>query len=224
MKKWILLLILINGLTIYSQEQHTDSIKSTYLEDQLYTSITYNILNKRPKGVKQNGFSGGFSIGFIKDIPFNKRRNFGIAIGVGYSYNAYIQNIKFEEINSTVNASITQNYKSNRYVVNAIEFPFEIRWRTSTPTDYNFTRIYLGGKLSYAFNTSSKLNKDNTLIKTTNIPSFNKLQYGLTAAIGYSTFNFYIYYGLKPMFKNLYIGNEALNLSDVQIGFKFYIL
>ncbi|PCH77644.1 MAG: hypothetical protein COB98_02700 [Flavobacteriaceae bacterium] len=224
MKNWILLLLLVNGLTTYCQEIHTDSINPHYLEDQLYTSITYNILNNKPNGVKQNGFSGGFSIGFIKDIPFNTRRNFGIALGIGYNYNAYIQNIKFTETNNTVTTTIATNFRSNRYAVNAIEFPLEIRWRTSTPSDYKFTRIYVGGKIGYAFHTRSKLSDDNGLVKTKNIAAFNKLHYGLTAAIGYSTFNFYIYYGLKPMFKGLSIGEETLEVSEIQIGFKFYIL
>lgn len=224
MKKYTLLLLLVNGFIFYGQERSMDSINPHYLEDQIYTSITYNILNNKPKGVKQNGFSGGFSFGFIKDIPLNKQRNFGIAIGIGYNFNAYIQNIKFEEINNVVTTTVVSNFKSNRFAVNAIEFPFEIRWRTSTPTDYKFTRIYIGGKLGYAFNTSSKLSNDDGVVKTKNIDAFNKIHYGLTAAIGYSTFNLYIYYGLKPMFNDLTIDGKALDISEIQIGLKFYIL
>jgi len=224
MKTWITIILFTYSILAVSQEKDIDSINPNYLEDQIYTSITYNILNNKPKGVKQNGFSGGFSIGFIKDIPLNKKRNFGIALGVGYNYNAYIQNIKFEEINGVTNASIVSNFKSNRYAVNALEFPFEIRWRTSTPSDYKFTRVYLGAKLGYAFQTSSKLSENDGVITTKNIAAFNKVHYGLTAAIGYSTFNFYIYYGLKPMFDSLSIADKELTLTEIQIGFKFYIL
>ena len=85
-------------------------------------------------------------------------------------------------------------------------------------------RIYIGGKLGYAFNTSSKLSNDDGVVKTKNIDAFNKIHYGLTAAIGYSTFNLYIYYGLKPMFNDLTIDGKALDISEIQIGLKFYIL
>jgi len=224
MKNWFPFILFMYSSLVFCQETASDIESTNYLEDQIYASITYNILNNKPKGVKQNGFSGGFSFGFIKDIPLNKRRNFGLAVGAGYNYNAYIQNIKFEEINQITNTSIANNFKSNRYVVNAIEIPLEIRWRTSTAADYKFTRIYIGGKLGYAFRTSSKLSDDDGVVKTKNIAEFNKLHYGVTAAIGYSTFNFYIYYGLKPMFNTLSIDNKALNIKDMQIGLKFYIL
>jgi len=224
MKNWFPFILLMYSSFVVCQEKATDIEDTNYLEDQIYVSITYNILNNKPTGVKQNGFSGGFSIGFIKDIPFNRQRNFGVAVGVGYNYNAYIQNIKFEEINQITTASIADNFNSNRYAVNAVEFPLEIRWRTSTPKDYKFTRIYIGGKLGYAFSSSSKLSDDDGIVKTKNIDEFNKIHYGLTAAIGYSTFNFYIYYGLKPMFNSLSIDNEALDMKDIQIGLKFYIL
>ncbi|PCI35799.1 MAG: hypothetical protein COB60_01440 [Flavobacteriaceae bacterium] len=217
-------ILLCYTLSMLSQRTPKASGDSNYLEDQIYTSITYNITTNRPKGVKQNGFSGGFSLGFIKDIPFNTRRNFGLGLGIGYNYNAYIQNILISETDQNISASIVSNYKSNRFVTNAIEFPLEIRWRTSTATDYKFTRIYIGGKLNYAFQTSSKMSDNAGVIKTKNIAAFNKLHYGLTAAIGYSTFNLYMYYGLKPMFKSLQIGTQKLEMKEFQIGLKFYIL
>ncbi len=224
MKKMFTGIVLFFSLCMFSQNNALDSIDTHYLEDQIYTSITYNILTNKPKGVKQNGFSGGFSFGFIKDIPLNSQRNLGIGIGIGYNYNTYIQNILFSENNDVISASIAQNYKSNRYATNAIEFPLELRWRTSTATDYKFTRIYLGAKIGYAFYTSSKLSNYTGVIKTKNSTAFNKLHYGLTAAIGYSTFNLYLYYGLKPMFKSLKINEEALDMKEFQIGLKFYIL
>ena len=37
-------------------------IDSLYREDQFYIGLTYNLLQKRPKGVSQNSFSSGLSL------------------------------------------------------------------------------------------------------------------------------------------------------------------
>ena len=59
---------------------------TAYLEDQLFFSLGYTSLMDTPNQFQQNGFSYGLSLGFIKDIPFNKRRNLGVAVGVGYAW------------------------------------------------------------------------------------------------------------------------------------------
>ena len=55
--------------------------------------MTYNLLVKRPKDINQSGFSSGFHLGFIKDMPINKNRNAAIGIGLGYSGNSFNQNM-----------------------------------------------------------------------------------------------------------------------------------
>lgn len=210
--------------TLLCQEISKETIDEHYLEDQIYTSITYNILIDTPNGVNQKGFSGGFSLGFIKDIPFNSKRTFGMAIGIGYNYNAYIQNILFTDNNKLITATLASDYNSNRFVSNSVEFPLEFRWRTSSPSNYKFTRVYIGGKIGYAFQTRSKFSNDYGVIKTKNVAAFNKINYGLTLAIGYSTFNLYMYYGIKPLFKSLQIDQDPIDMKELQVGFKFYIL
>lgn len=201
-----------------------DSIDIKYLEDQIYLSFTYNILINEPNTITQNGFSGGTSIGFIKDIPINKKRTFGFGLGLGYNYDVYIQNLKITKENQTTLFKIAQDYKINRFRLSRIEIPIELRWRNSTPQKYKFLRVYTGVKFSYLLSSKTKFTDLTETIITKNIPEFNKIQYGLTLAAGYGTWNLYIYYGLNPFFKGAQLNGEPLNLKDLSIGLKFYIM
>jgi len=66
---------------------------------------------------------------------------------------------------------------------------------------------------------------DADVLKTTkNIPELNRIQYGVILAAGYSTWNIYCYYGLSPLFKNAIFEGKNLDLKDINIGLKFYIM
>ncbi|MFD0760550.1 porin family protein [Lutibacter aestuarii] len=225
MRKYLLLFLFFSSFLKLQSQVKNDTIDSSYLEDQIYVALTYNILFNKPNGIEQKGFSGGFSIGFIKDLPFNKQRNLGIGLGVGYNYNAYIQNLKIVgDINKTL-FELAENYSINRFGISSIEMPFELRWRTSTASKYKFWRIYTGVKFSYALTTKSKYSDENSTIRTKNISDYNKFQYGLVFSGGYSNWNLYLYYGLKPLFENnVTFDNQKLMLNEFNLGLKFYIM
>lgn len=215
MKKIFLTSIfLILGYNINAQD--STYVDEKYLEDQIYLSLTYNLLVQKINGVRQKGFSGGASAGFIKDIPINKQRNLAIGLGVGYAYNVYVQNLKIEQSNF----SIATNYNINKFAVSAIEFPIEFRWRTSTPTKYKFWRVYSGIKMSYILNDTYKYSDATKTIKAKKISDINKLQYGLTIAAGYGFWNLQAYYGLRPVFK----AENFNTMKEFKIGLIFYIL
>lgn len=198
-----------------------------YLEDQIYVGLTYNILTNKPTDFVQNGFSGGFSIGFIKDVPLNTSRNFGFGIGLGYAYNAFIQNLKISEASNglqVLEIIDNQNFDSNRFLTHAIEMPIELRWRTSTATKYKFWRIYTGVKIGYVVANSSKFNDNLGEVQLKNLQNLQKLQYGLTLSAGFNTFNLHAYYGLNPLFKNTEINNKSLDVKQLNVGLIFYIL
>ncbi|MEY4012999.1 MAG: hypothetical protein RIT22_2123, partial [Bacteroidota bacterium] len=93
-------------------------IDSLYREDQFYFGFTLNTLQKKPAGLNQSKFSSGFSAGFLRDMPINKNRTVAFATGLGFSYNAYNQNIKILESNTIpVYAIIEPNssYSKNRF-------------------------------------------------------------------------------------------------------------
>lgn len=221
MKKYLYLVIIVISGSIFAQTDN-DSINKKYLEDQIYLSLTYNILNNKPQNLSQNGFSGSFAIGFIKDLPINSNRNIGFGLGVGYSYGVFIQNMKILENSNVV--EIATDYDVNRFRIHSIELPIEFRWRTSTPTKYKFWRVYGGVKLAYNFAMSSKFKDVLETVETTNIQQLNKFQSGLFISAGYSTWNLYVYYGFTPLFDELQLNNENLNLKEINIGLKFYIM
>ncbi len=212
----------------FSQETSSTAVDSLYKEDQFYVGISYNILGKQPDGLSQSGFSTGLHFGFIKDMPLNTKRNVAIGIGLGYSINSYNQNMQIQELSDgSYGYSIVDGgtYSKNRFASHLIELPIEFRWRTSTPTEFKFWRIYTGFKIGYNVFNASKFNGDSGTFKHTKIDDFNKVEYGLTLSAGYNTWNIYFYYGLNPIFSdNAVLDDEVINMNAIKVGLMFYIL
>ncbi|WP_296381173.1 porin family protein [Winogradskyella sp.] len=231
MKRYFLLLLVFVSCLGFSQNNNADKeeLYKNYREDQFYASITYNLLNNKPNKVSQSGFSSGFHLGFIRDMPINKRRNFAIGLGLGISTNSYNQNLSILETNNDITYSIIDesevNVSKNKFTTYLVELPFEIRWRTSTATDYNFWRIYTGFKVGYLLYNSTKFKSDAGNLNLSNLDDFNKIQYGLTLSAGYGTWNFHVYYGLNSIFDDsTKLNSKAIDMKFFKIGLMFYIL
>lgn len=211
-------------------ELDSTSVDYKYREDQFYISVTYNLLGNKPNDITQNGFSSGIHLGFIRDMPINERRNIAVGLGFGLSTNSYNQNMLISKSNEqTFEYSILDNnetpYRKNKFSTYLLEFPFEFRWRTSNPTEYNFLRIYSGFKLSYMVYNTSKFKSNEGDIILSNIDDFNKLQYGITFSAGYSNINVHFYYGLNDIFKeNAKIEGNHIAMNAIKIGLIYYIL
>lgn len=210
---------------IAQSEKDSLSIDPNYLEDQIYIGLTYNIFSNTPDSFVQDGFAYGISVGFIKDIPFNKQRNIGIGIGLGYSFNTYIQNYvvtenKLSEIFTSIAYSDTYTIKTN-----SIELPIEFRWRTSSLDKYKFWRIYAGLNISYVLNSNAIGSRTDELVVLTQVLELERLQYACTLAAGYGTWNFYMNYSLSPFFnKNSLLDTGNLNMKTFGLGLMFYLL
>lgn len=229
MLKKIILVFLLSFICEYGLCQVDSTfVDPKYLEDQFYFGLSYNRLIDSPSDeFVQNGVSGGFYAGYIRDIPFNKNRNFGIGIGLGYSYNVYVQNIKITQVADDYNYEFipTDDFDINRFSTKAVEFPFEIRWRTSTATKYSFWRIYTGVKFGYVFSSKSIYEDDSGRIEVEGIDDLENLQYGLTISVGYGSINLNFYYGLNPLFENAKtIDDLPLDMTRLNVGLIFYIL
>ena len=226
MKNIFSIFCLIFSISILQAQIDNDSINidASYLEDQLYLALTYNSIINGPIELAQNGFSGGFATGFIKDIPLNNKGTFGLALGLGYQYNVYIQNLKISKEGDNNVFSIAEDYKTNWLRLHAIDVPFEIRWRNSTLNKYKFWRVYTGIKASFIFNSKSKFSDLNETILINNISEIRKIQFGIIFSAGYSTWNLYVYYGLNPILENVDLNAEQLHFKDIRIGLKFYIM
>ncbi|WP_054852039.1 porin family protein [Olleya sp. ITB9] len=215
---------------VFAQETiaYKSVVDSLYREDQFYLGVTYNLLNNKPLGVSQNSFSSGIHFGIIRDMPINARRNKAIGVGLGVSLNAYNHNLLISKTNNSTTFSVLDNddtdYSKNKFYTYVIELPIEFRWRTSTPTEYDFWRIYTGFKLGYQFANDTKYKGSPEDFRLNNVDAFNELQYGLTLSAGYITWNFHLYYGLNTLFDDAKINNENLDVSEIKIGIMFYIL
>jgi hypothetical protein len=162
-------------------------------------------------------------------MPINERRNLAIGLGLGLSANSYNQNILISQTGNTISYEIYDgnefNVTKNKFTTYLFEVPLEIRWRTSTPAEYNFWRIYGGIKFGYLLYNQSKFRSDQTNIDVSNNSDFENIQYGLTLSLGYATWNFYVYYGLNPIFnQNATLDGETIELSTIKLGLMFYML
>ena len=215
-------------LPLFSQEVAENTpVDSRYLEDQFYIGFGYNLLLNKPTDAVQRNLSFNLQAGFIKDIPLNARRNFGVGLGLGYAVNSYYSNIVASELDEGVAYEVlsTTEFNRNKLETHSLEVPFEFRWRTSTTEEYKFWRIYAGAKLGYVFSGRSRTVTDDGTTAFSN-PDIQDLQYGLILSFGYNTWNVHAYYSLNSLLKdgtNLQTG-ESLDLNVLRIGVIFYIL
>lgn len=231
MRNYFLLLsfLTLHSLVFGQVDDAFNSADSLYREDQFYAGVTYNLLGNMPSGVSQNGFSSGFHLGFIRDMPINERRNVSFGLGLGYSANSFNQNI-FISKESDKNYSYTvidddTQFSKNKFSQHLLEVPFEFRWRSSTQTEYKFWRIYSGFKVGYVIANTSKYKGSPTDEKYSGIDDFNDFQYAFTISVGYNTMNIYFYYALNPIFDSTAkIDETEIDMKAIKFGLIFYIL
>ena len=224
--KIITILLLIVSINIFAQEKPDfEALDPLYREDQFYLGISYNTIQNKPVGLTQGRFTPSFSFGILRDMPFNEKRTWAIAAGIGYAINNYNHNIQVFENNNTNNYQIINvDFEKNKLVTNYVEIPLELRWRNSTQESHKFWRVYAGFKASYLVYSYSKYIDGTKTNIIDNNPDLNKLQLGSYLSFGYNTINFNVYYGLSPIYKSAVLNNENINMKTVNFGFMFYIL
>ncbi|KOS07431.1 hypothetical protein AM493_16310 [Flavobacterium akiainvivens] len=198
-----------------------------YREDQFYATINYNLMAGLPDGYSQYSFSTGLGVGFLRDMPLNKRRNHSIALGFGYSYNNIKHNLAVTHDGTKSNYSIVPkgDYELNKLVLHYLEVPLELRWRNSDSISHQFWRVYAGFKLSYLVYDKAQYEPEGgDQVKVRHDDNMNKVQYGAYISAGYNTWNFYAYYGFTPLYDNAYIGDEKIKIYPIKLGLIFYIL
>ena len=216
MRKLLFLVLLISSC-VKAQSDST-FVDDKYLEDQIYLNLTYISLLNTPPPISQSGFSFGLGGGFIKDLPVNSRRNVAFGVGLGYGFNNYYFNVRFEnedpnEDKTTLNSKI---------MLHVVELPLEFRVRTSTATRYKFWRFYPGFKISYAFAENLSLGKDADF-EVEGVAQYNDFLYGLTFSAGYNKWNIHLYYGLNDLITNTEENDYEFAITDFRIGLVFYV-
>ncbi len=229
MKRYCFLFLMLFSTGSQSQTDST-KIDTKYLEDQFYLGVTYNLLINKPSRVNQYNLSRGLHLGYVRDIPLNEQRNFGIGIGAGYSYSLVYTNIEAirsksgEMLYDIISVSDRKVIKSY-YQYHSVDFiPFEIRWRTSTPTTFQFWRIYSGVKVSYLFGSNYRLKTETEKIYLKSPDTQNYFDWKVYVAIGRGSWNGYIQYGFTPLLKGKKTqSGTPVDMNLINIGFIFYI-
>jgi len=225
----VLLILLFGSLSSFvfaQQDIQAISLEDNhYLEDQFYAGVGFNFVLNLPEEAVLRNFSYAIQLGFIKDLPINQKRNFGFGLGVGYGVNSYYSNISATENAGTISYAIVENdsFDRSKFETHAIEFPFEVRWRNSTPDDYKFWRIYGGVKASYLFSRRSKFVSSSGNFGFQN-PNIARWQYGATLSFGYNTWNIQLYYALNNLLEEGELNNTSIEIKPLTIGLIFYIL
>ncbi len=225
----IWLFIFLHTALLAQNKLDLETIDSTASrEDHIYIGITYNVILNRPSEVTQNNLAYGIQLGYIRDIPVNKMRNFGFGVGLGYAINNYFTNLLAQETTAGITYEAIADeisFKRNKIETHLIEMPLEIRWRTSTSKSYKFWRIYGGVKLGYIFANQSKFVGEGGKLNFTN-DDINRFQTDLYLSFGYNTWNFYASYGLRRIFKSNTVttSGEEIDIRILKAGLIFYLL
>ena len=209
------------SLVLYSQD---NSKSDFYREDQFYFGSSYFIQTESIENFKQNGFSGNFQLGFIRDIPINSSSTNAIGIGIGFERNYFTSNIQPTEKDNNLNYEIIISRfleSKNKISFSSISIPIEYRWRKSTLSEYKFWRIYSGFKIKKNFPLYSNPSYGSEL----RIKDIEDWTTSIYLNAGYNTWNISLEYDLNPILKNKKTSNQTdLNISFFRLGLIFYFL
>ena len=220
--KFFLLFTLL--LFVQSSFSQSGKLEESYREDQFYFGSSYFIQTEPLEDFKQNGFSGNFQFGFIRDFPFNNSSTKAVGIGLGFERNFFTSNIQPSEIEDKIDYRIVVSRfleSKNKISFSSIVLPIEYRWRKSSINEYKFWRIYSGLKLKKNFPLYSNPSYGSE-IKIDKIEDWTTSIY---INAGYNTWNISLEYDLNPIIKNKKTtDNNNLNISFFRLGLVFYLL
>ena len=220
-KKFLLFFLLFFTQLSFTQ---LDISKDFYREDQFYFGSSYFIQTEPIEDFKQNGFSGNFQFGFIRDLPLNKNSTKAIGIGLGYERNFFTSNIQPIETNGNIDYRIVVSRfleSKNKISFSSFVIPIEYRWRRSSIDEYKFWRIYSGFKIKKNFPLYSNPSYGSEIT----IDEIEDWTTSIYLNAGYNTWNISLEYDLNPILKNKKTSSgENLNISFFRLGLVFYIL
>ena len=218
MRKLLLLLFLGSVLQAAAQDEVT-----SFREDQIYFSIAYPYFSDAPSELIQNKLSYSFSLGFIRDMPINKKRTLAVGLGLGWESSTVFNNMQFEVLDDAVTATAIQGkYQKNVLNMQSFAVPFELRWRSATELKHAFWRIYSGMSFHLPIQLTAKNTSLEGVQKSTSLPqSSTLLRWNIH--FGFNTWNISIAHDLRPWAKSN-TTNNSFDIKFTKIGLIFYIL
>ena len=221
-KRFFLLFFLL----FFTQLSFTQSGTSEdfYREDQFYFGSSYFIQTEPIENFKQNGFSGNFQFGFVRDLPLNNNSTKAIGVGLGYERNFFTSNIQPIKTDGNIDYRIVISRfleSKNKMSFSSFVIPIEYRWRRSSIDQYKFWRIYSGLKIKKNFPLYSNPSYGSEIT----IDEIEDWTTSFYLNAGYNTWNISLEYDLNPILKNKKTSNEEnINISFFRLGLVFYIL
>jgi hypothetical protein len=194
--------------------------------DRIIVDFTWTQWMEQVQGVDQGLYSFGISAIWMKDIPLGKRSNIALGLGLGFDSHNFHHNGEFEFTTnpdgSTFTSLVSRNgavdLKTNKYALNYVDVPFELRLRTMNKTTeermkFNF-RFYLGFKAGILVNDHLKISDNVSKRKIFNLPNTLPYRYGPTLRIGFNKISFVGFYSLTSVFKE----NKGTSLTPFNVG------
>ena len=213
-------LLFLNQLSFTQSNENIED----YREDQFYFGSSYFIQTQPLDEFKQNGFSGNFQFGFIRDFPLNDSSTKAIGIGFGYERNFFTSNIQPIQSDNNIDYRIVISRfleSKNKISFSSLVIPLEFRWRKSSIDQYKFWRMYSGFKLKKNFPLYSNPSYGSEIT----IDDVEDWTTSIYINAGYNTWNISLEYDLNPLLKNKKTTNgENLNISFFRLGLIFYLL
>ena len=213
-------LMLLITLSLFNTLNGQENKNLKYKEDQIYFNFNFDFQLKSIEGYQQNGFSRSFNLGLLRDISINKKGNTALAFGLGYGYSRLVNNLDVgQDLNFIVDGNSALR---NRLSYHTIQFPIELRIRTSTLESFAFWRVYLGYRLNYNFLTKYKpfFGRKSTLKNYV-----SDFSHCLSLSLGFNTWNIRFETGLSPLIQ---ISSTSNNLNNdfyiSSVGLVFYLL
>ena len=154
-------------------------------------------------------------------MPINSSRNLAFGLGLGLNYNVVYTNLQFtDDMKSTtfVSSDVTNQWNS----VDA-EIPIEFRWRSSTPTNYQFWRVYAGVVGHYSFS-ANQITKIGPIRDKITLPA-QKFRLAFRINVGNNTWNLTYTHPIDLFFDfDKSTHNKSLSqLKTAKLGLIFYI-
>lgn len=212
------------GSTGYGQSDQSTNGK--YREDQIYLGLSFLSIVRNQRAFFQRGVSSHFQIGVVRDIPLSANGKWAVGVGLGYSTAQFSSNLKRSPFSMTQSAAYELEAETSSSTTvhgfQSIEFPIALRWRNSSPTDYQFWRIHTGIKFLWNIMAKSKFENSNTNI----LNEVNRWSHELFVAFGYNTWNIYISYEIKPVLSDIQIVQmqNSLQMNALKLGLIFFLL
>jgi hypothetical protein len=212
--------------------------------DRFFVDFHHATWQTLPQGVKTQPWSHSVSFSRLLDVPFGKSR-FAFAFGPGVSIINVHNNARYLPVTDATTGNVlysqfvpwdaTQTWRRNKTASNIVYGAAELRFRTRRgrvipplqTEDHPSTRIrtkrpfrfYAGGIAGYQFNVQHVSQGRQGKFKEYNIRHLERLQYGVTAKVGWHRLTFSGTYMLTSMFRS----NQGQDLRLMTFGLTFYV-